>query len=171
MKSRILIILFAFSLFSNTQAAAQLMTLGFVKNCMQYKRSTFTDELEKKHFSLIQDKVETPANMLLAGASYYSNTKKEEAATKGEIKVLSLITDAAKITEITFTNASYYNNYNEVFKQMVNFFSNQQSFKSKKYKTDVAKFSKDGIFYYAYKNGEAPVILVTDAKIEEKYFN
>jgi hypothetical protein len=170
MKNRFLILI-AFSLFSYTQAAAQLMSLGFVKNCMQYKRTTYTDELEKKHFSLIQDKVETPANMVLAGASYYSNTKKEDVAVKGEIKVLSLITDAAKITEISFSNATYYNNYNEVFKQMVSFFNNQQSFKSKKYKTDVAKFSKDGIFYYAYKNGEVPVILVTNAKIEEKYFN
>jgi hypothetical protein len=161
----------AFFLLSYTQINAQLMSLGFVKNCIQYKRTTYTDELAKKHFSLIQDKVETPANMVLAGASYYSNTKKEDVVTKGEIKILSLITDASKITEITFTNAAYYNNYNEVFKQMVNFFSNQQSFKSKKYKTDVAKFSKDGIFYYAYKNGEIPVILITDTKIEEKYFN
>jgi hypothetical protein len=170
MKNRILFI-FASFLFFYTQATAQLMSLGFVKNCIQYKRTTYTDELTKKHFFLSQDKVETPVNMVLAGASYYSNTKKEAVAAKGEIKVLSLISETAKITEITFTNATYYNNYNEVFKQMVNFFSNQQSFKSKKYKTDVAKFSKDGIFYYAYKNGEAPVILVTDAKIEEKYFN
>jgi hypothetical protein len=170
MKNKILFLL-VFSLFSYTQAGAQLMSLGFVKNCMQYKRTTYTDELEKKHFSLIQDKVEAPSNMVLAGASYYSNTKKEDVSAKGELKVLSLISETAKITEITFTNASYYNNYNEVFKQMVSFFSNQQSFKSKKYKTDVAKFSKDGIFYYAYKNGEVPVILVTDAKIEEKYFN
>jgi hypothetical protein len=170
MKSKFFIAI-VFFLLSYMQVNAQLMSLGFVKNCMQYKRTTYTDELTKKHFALIQDKVETPANMVLAGASYYSNTKKEDVAAKGEIKVLSLITDASKITEITFTNAAYYNNYNEVFKQMVSFFSNQQSFKSKRYKTDVAKFSKDGIFYYAYKNGEIPVILVTDAKIEEKYFN
>jgi hypothetical protein len=169
MKNRMLFIL-VFSLFSYAQASAQLISLGFVKNCMLYKRTTFTDELEKKHFSLIQDKVETPANMVLAGASYYSNTKKEEVAAKGEIKILSLISETIKITEITFTNATYYNNYNDVFKQMVNFFNNQQSFKSKKYKTDVAKFSKDGISYYAYKNGEVPVILITDGKIEEKYF-
>jgi hypothetical protein len=170
MKSKFFIVI-AFFVLSYTQVNAQLMSLGFVKNCMQYKRTTYTDELTKKHFFLVQDKVETPANMVLAGASYYSNTKTEDVATKGEIKVLSLITDASKITEITFTNAAYYNNYNEVFKQMVSFFSNQQSFKSKRYKTDVAKFSKDGLFYYAYKNGEIPVILVTDAKIEEKYFN
>ena len=53
---------------------------------------------------------------------------------------------------------------------MVSFFNNQQSLKSKRYKTDVAKFSKDGIFYYAYKNGETPVILIADSKIEEAYF-
>ncbi len=169
MKHKILL-LFVLTVCSYAQASAQLMSLGFIKNCISYKRTTYTDELGKKHFFLLQDNMEMPANALLSGASYYSNTKKEDITTKGEIKVLSIISDAAKITEITFSNATYYNNYNEIFKQMVSFFSNQQTLKSKKYKTDVARFSKDGIFYYAYKNGETPVILVTNGKIEEAYF-
>lgn len=151
-----------------THLFAQQMTLGFVKNCMSYKRETYTDELKKKHFNLTQDKVESPANMLLSGATLYSNLSKENPKA-GEIKILSLISDKAKITEITFSEA-YFNNYNEVFKQMVNFFSNQQSFKSTKYKTDVARFSKDGINYYAYKNGPVPYIVIADSKLEETYF-
>lgn len=167
MKNKIAFIL-AFSVLFCTQTSAQLMSMGFVKNCMQYKRTTFSDELKKKHFLPVKDNVENPENMVLSGATYYSNSNKENTAP-GEIKVLSLITDKSKVTEITFSSA-YYNNYNEVFKQMVNFFSNQQSFKSKRYKTDVAKFSKDGIFYYAYKNGEDPVILIADEKMEDTYF-
>ena len=42
--------------------------------------------------------------------------------------------------------------------------------KNEKYKTDVVKFAKDGYFYYAYKNGEIPVIVVSDKKLEETYF-
>lgn len=167
MKNKILLI--AFSILMYTQAYAQSMSLGFVKNCSSYKRETYTDELKKKHFLLVQDRVENPSNMVLSGASYYSNASKENTAA-GEIKVLSLLSEKIKITEITFSGSAYYNNYNEVFKQMVSFFSNQQSIKSKRYKADVAKFSKDGIFFYAYKNGETPVILVTNAKIEEQYF-
>ena len=151
-----------------TQVVAQQMSLGFVKNCMTYKRETYTDELKKKHFHLIQDKVEAPSNTALSGATLYSNASKENPK-KGDIKVLSLISDKMKITEITFSDA-YFNNYNEVFKQMVSFFNNQQSFKSTRYKTDVAKFSKDGINYYAYKNGDIPFIVVSNSKLEETYF-
>lgn len=161
-----LIILFTLGIFCFTNGIAQQLTLGFVKNCMSYKRDTYTDELKKKHFNLI-DKVEAPANTVLTGATLYSNLSKENPKA-GEIKILSIIGDK-KVTEITFSEA-YYKNYNEVFKQMVSFFSNQQSFKSTKYKTDVAKFSKDGINYYAYKNGDTPFIVISDIKLEEIYF-
>lgn len=167
MKSNVFVLI-VFSICCFTQGIAQQMTLGFVKNCLSYKRETYTDELRKKHFVLTKDKVETPANMVLSGAALYSNLSKENPKA-GEIKVLSLISDKIKVTEITFSDA-YFNNYNEVFKQMVNFFSNQQSFKSTKYKTDVAKFSKDGINYYAYKNAEIPFIVISDTKLEETYF-
>ena len=167
MKNRVLFLIVS-CLLSFTPLFAQQMTLGFVKNCMQYKRTTYTDELSKKHFNLVHDKVETASNTVLSGASLYSNASKTNA-NAGEIKVLSLITEKLKVTEISFSN-SYFNNYNEVFKQMVSFFSNQESFKSKRYKTDIAKFSKDGIFYYAYKNGEIPFIVISDAKLEDSYF-
>lgn len=164
------LIVFSFVCFTSliAQPIGQAMTLGFVKNCMLYKRTTYTDELSKKHFSLVQEHVEAPANMILSGATLYSNTSKVNP-NSGEIKVLSLISDKMKVTEITFSEA-YFNTYNEVFKQMVNFFNGQRSFKSTKFKTDVALFSKDGIFYYAYKNGEIPFIVVSDTKLEETYF-
>jgi hypothetical protein len=156
------------AVFCSSQLVAQQMSLGFVKNCMQYKRTTYTDELSKKHFSIVQDKVESPANTVLSGATLYSNFSQKNP-NAGEIKILSLITDKIRVTEITFSNA-YFTNYNEVFKQMVSFFNNQQSFKSTKYKTDVAKFSKDGISYYAYKNGDIPFIVISDVKLEDTYF-
>jgi|SRR3954465_7761370 hypothetical protein len=151
-----------------TSLIAQQMSLGFVKNCMMYKRTVYTDEMRQKHFLPTQDKVETPANIALSGATLYSNASTVNP-NSGEIKVLSLINDKIKITEIIFSK-EYFNLYNDIFKQMVNFFNNQQSFKNDKYKVDVAKFTKDGIFYYAYKNGEIPVIVISDKKLEDTYF-
>ena len=170
MKNRA-VFLILFSIFF-MRANAQFMSLGFIKNCSSYKKTTFEDELTKKHFFLVQ-KPATVSSPLLAEAVAYSNEKKENAGTAGEIKVLSLINEKLNLTEITFFNGSknYWKNYNEIFKQMVNFFNNQQSFKSLKYKTDVALFSKDNIFYYAYKNGEIPVIVISNVKLENTYFS
>lgn len=167
MKLRIVFLLI-FSFTSSATVFAQQMSFGFVRNCMSYKRTVYTDEMKQKHFQTIQDNVENPSNKLLSGAMLYSN-KSTVNPNSGEITVLSLITDKLKITEITFSQ-EYFNLYNDIFKQMVNFFRNQQSFKNEKYKTDVAKFNKDGLFYYAYKNGEIPVIVVSDKKLEETYF-
>lgn len=167
MKTRILLFI-AFSFISFNSIIAQQMSFGFIRNCMTYKRTVYTDEMKQKHFQSVQDNVENPANAALSGAMLYSN-KSTVNANSGEIKVLSLISDKTKITEVTFSK-EYFNLYNDIFKQMVNFFSNQQSFKNEKYKTDVAKFNKDGLFYYAYKNGEIPVIVVSDKKLEETYF-
>nr|MBA3970797.1 hypothetical protein [Bacteroidota bacterium] len=58
----------------------------------------------------------------------------------------------------------------EVYNQMVSFFDNQTSFKSKKYNTDVTKFTKDKVSYYVYKIKEIPVIVIANYKIEDEYF-
>lgn len=163
-----IVFLVALFFISFTTLFAQQMSFGFIRNCLTYKRTVYTDEMKQKHFQTVQDKVENPANMILSGAMLYSN-KSTVNPNSGEIKVLSLITDKAKITEVTFSN-EYFNLYNDIFKQMVNFFRNQQSFKNEKYKTDVAKFDRDGFFYYVYKQGEIPVIVVSDKKLEETYF-
>jgi hypothetical protein len=148
------------------------MTFGFVKNCMTYKRTTVTDELTKKQFFVAERTVQTANNKLLEGATYYSNDK-ERDATKGEIRVLSLINGDKQITEIDFVSGSkndYSKNYNDVYDQMVKFFNNEKTFKSAKYKTDVLKFSKDKIVYYVYKNNNTPTIVISNYKIDEEYF-
>ena len=163
-----IILLLAIAMYST--ASAQLMSLGFVKNCMTYNRTAYENELFRKHYFKTDNAIEAPQNMLLKGACAYSN---EQNKAKGEIKVLSLITDKQKITEIYFVNGSeegYLKNFTEVYNQMVSFFDNQTSFKSAKYNVDVTKFTKDKVFYYVYKIKEMPVIVVANTKLDETYF-
>ncbi len=151
-------------------ASAQLMSLGFVKNCMTYDRTGLTNELFKKHYEIAERSIPTAQNPMLVGATSYSN---EKVSANGEIKVLSLINDTKKITEIYFVNGpknNYDKNFTEVYNQMVSFFDNQTSFKSKKYNTDVTKFTKDKVSYYVYKIKEIPVIVIANYKIEDEYF-
>lgn len=164
------IIIIALAIVSYSTASAQLMSLGFIKNCMSYNRTAYENELFKKHFFKVEHAVENPQNPLLKGATSYSN---EKDAANGEIKVLSLITDKQNITEIYFVNGpknNYSKNYTEVYNQMVSFFNNQTSFKSAKYNVDVTKFTKDKTSYYVYKLKEIMVIVVSDLKLEETYF-
>lgn len=164
------IIIIAITTLFSINASAQLMSLGFVKNCMSYNRTAYENELFKKHYFKVEHAVENPQNALLKGATSYSN---EKDAANGEIKILSLITDKQKITEIYFVNGpknNYSNNFTEVYNQMVSFFNNQTSFKSSKYNVDVTKFTKDKTSYYVYKLKEIMVIVVSDSKLEETYF-
>lgn len=164
------LIVISIAILSFSTASAQLMSLGFVKNCMSYNRTAYENELFKKHYFKVEQAVENPQNALLKEATSYSN---EKDAANGEIKVLSLITDKQKITEIYFVNGpknDYSKNFTEVYNQMVSFFNNQTSFKSAKYNVDVTKFTKDKIVYYVYKLKEIMVIVVSDLKLEERYF-
>ncbi len=164
------IIIIAFAILSYSTASAQLMSLGFIKNCMGYNRTSCENELFKKHYFKVEHAVENPQNALLKGATSYSN---EKTTANGEIKVLSLITDKQKITEIYFVNGpknDYTKNFTEVYNQMVSFFDNQTSFKSTKYNVDVTKFTKDKNYYYVYKLKEIMVIVVSDMKLDETYF-
>jgi len=157
--------------FAITRSSAQLMTFGFIKNCMTYQRSTVTDELKKKQIFLL-DRKAPAGNMLMQDAAYYSNEKSGDS-TKGEIRVLSLIKGSKQVTEISFIEGSsndYSKNYDDVYNQIVKFFDNEKAFKSKRYHTDVLKFSKDKIYYYVYKNGSRPVIVIANYKIDEDYF-
>lgn len=147
------------------------MSLGFVKNCMTYDRTAMTNELFKKHYDVVDRSIATAQNPLMIGAASYSN---EKNSANGEIKVLSLINNSKKITEIYFVNGSKNNfdkNFTEVYNQMVSFFKDETSFKSKKYNVYVTKFTKDKVFYYVYKIKEMPVIVVSNYKIDEEYFN
>jgi hypothetical protein len=146
------------------------MSLGFVKNCMTYNRTAYSNEMFRKHFFMVENSIATAQNNLLVGAMSYSN---EKVPANGEIKVLSLIKEKQQITEIYFVNGKkndYTNNYTEIYNQMVSFFNNQLSLKSTKYNVDVVKFTKDGVFYYVYKLKEIPVIVVANYKLDDIYF-
>jgi hypothetical protein len=158
------------AILSYTTSSAQLMSLGFVKNCMTYNRTALSNEMFRKHFFVVDQSVKTAQNSLLVGATYYSN---EKDAANGEIRVLSLIDDKKQITEISFVNGpknDYSKNYTEVYNQMVSFFNNQISFKSTKYNVDVAKLSKDNVYYYVYKIKEIEIIVVANYKLDDLYF-
>lgn len=168
MKKTIFICIIA--ILSYSSVSAQLMSLGFVKNCMTYNRTAYTNELFRKHYFTVENSIATAQNSLLIGAMSYSN---EKSPANGEIRVLSLITDDKQITEISFVNGQkndYSKNFTEVYNQMVSFFNNQTSFKSQKYNVDVVKFTKDKVFYYVYKIKEIPVIVVANYKLDEVYF-
>jgi hypothetical protein len=172
MKNKILI-LAVISILANNKSFGQLMTFGFIKNCMTYERTTVTDELKKKQFVLIERQMQAPANKLFEGAARYSN-EKDGDALKGEIKVISKINGSKKITEISFVNGSkndFSKNYTEVYNQIVSFFDNEKAFKSEKYKTDVLKFSRDRNYYYVYKINGVPTIVISNYKIDEDYFS
>lgn len=158
------------TIFLSNKSSAQLMSFGFVKNCMSYARTTMTDELNKKHFTIINRKVESTSNKLMEGSTYYSN---EKEITNGEIRVLSQINDSKKITEISFVTGlknDYSKNFEEVYKQMVSFFKDEKTFKSAKYNVPVNYFEKDKMYYYTFENNKIPTIVISNYKIEKDYF-
>lgn len=152
-------------------ASAQLMSLGFVKNCMTYDRTAYTNELFRKHYFTVENAIQTAQNPLLVGAMSYSN---EKVPANGEIKVLSLIKGKEQITELYFVNGpknNYDKNFTEIYNQMVSFFDNQTTFKSTRYaNVEVTKFTKDKVYYYVYKLDKIPVIVVANMKLDETYF-
>lgn len=161
----------AFFILLSISSFAQLMPFGFVKNCMTYARTTATDELNKKHFTLIDRNYQKAENSLLMGSSYYSN-QSDRTPGLGEVAVLSQINDSKKITEIDFINGTKNSssaNFEDVYKQMVNFFKDERQFKSPKY-NDVNYFVHDKVYYYVFKKKDVPVIVVSNYKIDEDYF-
>lgn len=158
------------SILVSERSFGQLMTFGFIKNCMTYERTTVTDELKKKQYFVADRSIDVTTNKLLEGATYYSNSKEPE---KGEIAVLSQINGSKKITEIIFKSGSkndYTKNYTDVHNQMISFFNDETTFKSPKYKTDVLKYVKDKLFYYVFENNKVPTIVISNFKLEEVYF-
>jgi hypothetical protein len=165
------IFLSVFSIFIGTAVFAQILPFGFVKNCMDYERTTVTDELNKKHFTLIDRNFQKAENSLMNGSTYYSN-ETDRTPDLGEVAVLSQINGTKKITEISFISGTKNNsskNYDEVYKQMVNFFKDEKSFKSPKY-NNVNYFVKDKVYYYTFKRKDTPVIVVSNYKLDEDYF-
>jgi hypothetical protein len=151
-------------------AKSQLITFGFVKNCMDYARTTVTDELTKKQYFIAERQKQNAPNALLQGAMYYSNSHHPD---NGEIAVLSQITAKNKITEITFVKGAsgdYNANYTDVFNQMLKFFKNERHFKSSRYKTDVIFFEYEKNYLYTYPLAGNSVIVIANSKLEDTYF-
>jgi hypothetical protein len=147
------------------------MPFGFIKNCMSYSRTTTTDELTKKHFSLIDRNFQKAENALMQGSTYYSN-QTDRTKDIGEIMVLSKIDGSKQIAEVSFISGSknsYSDNFDDVYKQMVNFFKDERTFKSPKY-NDVNYFNKDKVYYYVFKVKGTPTIVVSNYKLDEDYF-
>lgn len=172
MKIKTLTLLLVASMCMNATSFAQLMPFGFIKNCMTYSRTTVTDELSKKHFSIIDRNNQKANNPLMNGSTFYSN-ETDRAPGIGEVAILSQINGSKQITEISFISGSKNNpsaNFDDVYKQMVNFFKDERTFKSPKYNIDVNYFAKDKVYYYVYKDKGTPVIVISNYKIDEDYF-
>jgi len=150
---------------------AQAIPFGFIKNCMSFGRTTVTDELNKKHITLIDRNYQKAQNPLMLGATYYSNETDRTPGT-GEVMVLSQINGSKQITEVSFISGTKNNslpNYEDVYKQMVNFFKDEKGFKSPAY-GDVNYFERDKVYYYTFKVKDVPTIVVSNYKLDEDYF-
>ncbi len=64
----------------------------------------------------------------------------------------------------------YAKNFGELYNQMTSMLNKTTSFQSKKYKTEVTTFTKNQVYYYTYKINDAPVIVISNYKIDEGYF-
>ena len=160
------------SILAISRSSAQTIPFTFIKNCTSFERQAFTDDMTKKKFYIVEESVKGAKNKAMEGATFYCNEKERELGN-AEINVLSLINGSKKIVEITFKKGNkhdYGKNYGEIFNQMNSMLNKMPAFQSKKYKTEVSKFTKNGVYYYAYKQNDVPVIVVSTYKIEEEYF-
>ena len=167
------LVLFALiSVLTATQSFAQIVTFSLLKNCNSFDRKGFTDEFAKKRFYIVEESVKKPKNKLMEGGTLYSNEKERDLGI-AEINVLSVINGTKKITEISFLKGSkhdYSKNWGDLHAQMNSLLTKTASFQSKKYKTEVNTFTKDKVYYYAFKISDVPYIVVSSCKIEEDYF-
>ena len=167
------LVLFAFiAVLTTTQSFAQIIPFTLLKSCNSYDRKGFTDEFAKKKFYIVEESVKKTTNKLMEGGTLYSNEKERDLGI-AEINVISVINGTKKITEISFLKGSkhdYTKNYGDLHSQMNSMLTKTASFQSKKYKTEVNTFTKDKVYYYAFKVNEVPYIVVANYKIEEEYF-
>lgn len=157
---------------ATTQSFAQIIPFTLLKSCNSYDRTGFTDEFGKKKFYIVEESAKKTNNKLMEGGTLYSNEKERDLGI-AEINVLSVINGTKKITEISFLKGSkhdYTKNYGDLHAQMNTMLTKTASFQSKKYKTEVATFTKDKVYYYAFKIKDVPYIVISSYKIEEEYF-
>ena len=106
------------------------------------------------------------------GATFYCNEKERELGN-AEIDILSIVKGDKKIVEISFMKGNkhdYTKNFGEIYNQMTSVLNKTAAIQSKRYKTEVNTFTKNGIYYYTYKVNEIPVIVVSSYKIDAEYF-
>lgn len=154
------------------QSMGQTLPFTFIKACGTYERQAFTDDMTKKKFYVAEESVKGAKNKLMEGATFYCNEKERELGF-AEIHVLSIINGTKKIVEISFLKGGkhdYTKNFGEIYNQMNSMLNKMAAFQSKKYKTEVTTFTKNQIYYYTYKVGEMPVIVISSYKIDEEYF-
>jgi len=153
-------------------AFAQTIPFTFIKSCTTFERAAFTEDMTKKKYYVVEQAVKNANNKAMEGATSYCNEKERELGN-AEIVVLSSIKGDKKIVEITFKKGNkhdYTKNYGEIYNQMLSVLNKTASIQSKKYNTEVSTFTKNGIYYYSYKVGEVPVIVVSSYKIDSEYF-
>jgi hypothetical protein len=171
MKTKLVLFAFIFVL-ATIQSFAQIIPFTLLKSLNSYDRPGFTDELTKKRFYIVEESVKKTNNKLMEGGTLYSNEKERDLGI-AEINVISVINGTKKITEISFLKGSkhdYTKNYGDLHSQMNVQFTKTASFQSKRYKTEVNTFTKDKVYYYAFKIKDVPYIVVANYKIEEEYF-
>ena len=171
MKSKTLLIALI-SLFAISKSFSQTLPFTFIKNSITFERAAFTEDMTKKKFYVVEDATKKTTNKLMEGATFYCNEKERELGF-AEIHVLSIINGTKKITEISFLKGGkhdYTKNFGEIYNQMSSMLNKTAAFQSKKYKTEVSTFTKNQVYYYTYKVGDMPVIVISTYKIDEEYF-
>lgn len=171
MKTKILFIALI-SFLTINKSIGQTLPFTFIKSCGTYERQAFTDDMTKKKFYVAEEAVKGAKNKLMEGATFYCNEKERELGF-AEIHVLSIINGTKKIVEISFLKGGkhdYTKNFGEIYNQMNSMLNKTAAFQSKKYKTEVTTFTKNQVYYYTYKVGEMPVIVISSYKIDEEYF-
>ncbi len=159
------------SIFTINKAFAQTIPFTFVKACTTFDRAPLTEDLTKKKFYVVQEAVKGASNKVMEGATFYCNEKERELGN-AEIDILSQINGAKKIMEFTFKKGNkhdYAKNFGEIYNQMGAVLNKTAPIQSKKY-GEVNTFTKNGIYYYTYKVGEVPVLVVASYKIDTEYF-
>ncbi len=160
------------TIFTANKIVSQTIPFTFIKSCTTFERAAFTEDMTKKKYYVLEEAVKNASNKLMEGATFYCNEKERELGN-AEIDILSIINGTKKVVEITFKKGNkhdYTKNYGEIYNQMLSVLNKTASIQSKKYKTEVTTFTKNGIYYYTYKVNEVPVIVVSSYKIDEEYF-
>ncbi|MBL0330118.1 MAG: hypothetical protein IPP64_12040 [Bacteroidetes bacterium] len=151
---------------------AQTLPFTFIKACTTFDRAAFTEDMTKKKFYVVEESSKKSTNPMMDGATFYCNEKERELGN-AEIDVVSSVKGDKKITEITFIKGNkhdYAKNFGEIYNQMNSMFNKTAPIQSKRYKTEVTTFTKNGIFYYTFKVNELPVIVISSYKIDTEFF-